>query len=180
MGSLESKSPLNKDPHSQHSSSVRSNSIASSSNAHGFWGQRYRSRFARSVLFKRIDYLQLLCAVAVFFFFIFLFQIFFLPTTDNERKSDRIRDLFRKNGEGSYRDMAFLNELDFGEDVKFEPSKILDKIQKDAKDIHESVSSGKVIRFGYKKPKLALVSTLYCLVFLIIWYRFLDYWFLSW
>ncbi|KAL8499835.1 hypothetical protein ACS0TY_019722 [Phlomoides rotata] len=156
MGSLESKAPL----HSQRSSSVRSSSVSSSSsNAHGNWRQRYRSRFARSVLFKRIDYMQLICAVGVFFFFIFLFQLFFLPgtVTDEERKSDRIRDFFRRYGDWGTRDTAFLNELDFGEDVKFEPSKILDKIREDGEDMNGSVSSRKGIRFGYKKPKLALV-----------------------
>ncbi|KAI3444470.1 hypothetical protein Pfo_001135 [Paulownia fortunei] len=159
MGSLESRLTLKRDHHLQRSSSIRNNSNNSSSNVHGFWGQRYRSRFARLVLFKKIDYLQLICAVAVFFFFIFLFQMFFLPGSvmDAERKFDKTHDILRKNGEGNIRDLSFLKEWDFGEDVKFEPLKILAKFQKDVKDVNESVASRKVIRFGYRKPKLALV-----------------------
>ncbi|PIN26547.1 hypothetical protein CDL12_00683 [Handroanthus impetiginosus] len=156
MGSLESRLPLKREHHLQRSSSVRNNS--NNNNAHGFWGQRNRSRFARLLLFKKINYLQLICSAAVFFFFVFLFQML-LPghVMDDIRKSDRIHDLFRKNGEGNFGDMSFLKDLDFGEDVKFEPMKILAKFQKDAKEVNESVASRKIIRFGYKKPKLALV-----------------------
>ncbi|KAI3449229.1 hypothetical protein Pfo_005894 [Paulownia fortunei] len=161
MGSLESGLPLKRDHHLLRSSSVRnSNSINSnSSNINGFLGQRNRSRFARLVFFKKIDYLQLICAVAVFFFFVFLFQIFFLPGSvmEDGNKSDKTHDLFRKNGEVNFGDLSFLKELDFGEVIKFEPLKITDKFQKDANVVNESVGSKKVVRFGYRKPKLALV-----------------------
>ncbi|KAL0428793.1 UNVERIFIED_CONTAM: hypothetical protein Sradi_0505300 [Sesamum radiatum] len=160
MGSLESRSPFKKDHHLQGSSSVRntSSSSSSSSNVSGFWGQRNRSRFARLVFFRKINYLQLICVVAVFFFFVFLIQMS-LPGSmmDDVRKIDKTHHLFRNNGEGNFTDLSFLKELDFGEDVNFEPSKILAKFQKDAKEVNQSVGSREVIRFGYRKPKLALV-----------------------
>ncbi|KAL0426071.1 UNVERIFIED_CONTAM: hypothetical protein Sradi_1141900 [Sesamum radiatum] len=161
MGSLESRSPFKKDHHLQGSSSLRNtttSSSSSSSNVSGFWGQRNRSRFARLVFFRKINYLQLICAVAVFFFFVFLIQMS-LPGSvlDDVRKNDKTHHLFRKNGEGNFTDLSFFKELDFGEDVNFEPSKILAKFQKDAKEVNQSVGSREVIRFGYRKPKLALV-----------------------
>lgn len=120
------------------------------------WVQRCRSRFSRLVFFRRIDYAQLICVVAVFFLCIFIFQTFFLPgsVADDGRKFGRIDGMFRKRDERSGRELSFLKELDFGEDVKFEPLKILAKFRKDAEDF----SSRNVTRFGYKKPKLALVS----------------------
>lgn len=158
MGLLESRQPVR-------SSSVRSNSgsVGGGSNASGIWGQRYRSRFARLVLFKKIDYVQLICAVAVFFFFIFLFQIFFLPgSVTDDRNFGRIHGIFRKHDEKSAPELPFLKELDFGEDVKLEPLKILTKFRKDDKVVNDSVLSINVTRFGYRKPKLALVSIYVC------------------
>ncbi|KAL0379450.1 UNVERIFIED_CONTAM: hypothetical protein Sangu_0009300 [Sesamum angustifolium] len=110
------------------------------------------------VFFRKINYLQLICAVAVFFLFVFLIQMS-LPGSvmDDVRKNDKTHHLFRKHGEGNFTDLSFFKELDFGEDVNFEPSKILAKFQKDAKEVNQSVGSREVIRFGYRKPKLALV-----------------------
>ncbi|KAH6786132.1 hypothetical protein C2S51_038587 [Perilla frutescens var. frutescens] len=158
MGLLENRQFSKSDHSFQRSSSARSNN-SSVNGGSNVWGQRYRSRFARLVLFKKIDYVQLICACAVFFFFIFLFQIFFLPgsVTDDERKFGKIDGIFRKHDERSVRELSFLKELDFGDDVKFEPLKILAKFRKDAGDVNGSVSSRNVTRFGYRKPKLALV-----------------------
>ncbi|KAL0347757.1 UNVERIFIED_CONTAM: hypothetical protein Scaly_1791700 [Sesamum calycinum] len=152
MGSLETGLPLKRDHHLLRSSSLRNSN-------NGILGQRSRSRFARLVLSKRIDYLQLICAVAVFFFFVFLFQIFFLPGSVMEygSKSEKAHDLFRKNGEANSGELAFLKELDFGEDINFEPLKLMDKFQKDANLMNGIVGSKRVVRFGYRKPKLALV-----------------------
>ncbi|GFP94614.1 hypothetical protein PHJA_001605800 [Phtheirospermum japonicum] len=153
MGSLESGLPLKRDHHLlRSSSSIRNNNNSFNSN-------RSRSRFARFVLCKKIDYLQLICGVAVFFFFVFLFQIFYLPgsvTEDGNNKSDELEkthDFFGRYGEQNFGDLSYLKELDFGEDLKFEPLKIMDKLQKSASVVRESVGS----RFGYRKPKLALV-----------------------
>ncbi|KAK4382972.1 hypothetical protein Sango_2822600, partial [Sesamum angolense] len=72
-------------------------------------------------------------------------------------KSEKAHDLFRKNGEANSGELAFLKELDFGEDINFEPLKLMDKIQKDANLMNGIVGSKRVVRFGYRKPKLALV-----------------------
>ncbi|XP_071736813.1 uncharacterized protein [Rutidosis leptorrhynchoides] len=47
--------------------------------------------------------------------------------------------------------------LDFGEGVKFEPTKLLLKFNKDIKDDNSLAfgDSRKVVRFGYRKPQLA-------------------------
>ncbi|GAA0165227.1 hypothetical protein LIER_39936 [Lithospermum erythrorhizon] len=73
MGSLESVAQIPqqlKNSHLLHSN--RSSSFGQQRST-----QSFRSRFARLVLLKKIDYLQWICTVAVFFFFVGLFQIFF-------------------------------------------------------------------------------------------------------
>ncbi|KAL2478723.1 glycosyl transferase family 1 protein [Forsythia ovata] len=143
MGSLETGLPLKRDLHLLRSSSEKSNN-------NNINVQRPpRSRFARLVLFKKIDYLQWICTVSVFFFFVFLFQMFFLPgSVVEQEKSEKIHN---------YGDLAFLKELDFGEDIKFEPSKLLAMFQKDAKEFNETVASRNLLGYGYRKPKLAVV-----------------------
>lgn len=143
MGSLETGMPLKRDLHLLRSSSERSNS------SNGLFSQRPRSRFARFVRFKKIDYLQWICTIAVFFFFVFLFQMFFLPgsVVEEEKSANNY----------NYEALKFLNELDFGENIKFEPSKLLAKFQRDAKEFNETVATRKVLGFGYIKPKLALI-----------------------
>lgn len=151
MGSLETNLSLKRDHHLPRSSSGRGNSI------NGFLGQRTRSRrFARWVLFKKIDYLQLICGVAVFFFFVFLFQIFFLPghVIEGADKSGKALGWF---GDVNSVELAFLKDLDFGEDIKFEPLRIVEKFQKDASLVNDSVGLEKGVRFGYRKPRLALI-----------------------
>lgn len=152
MGSLETGLVLKRDQNLQRSSSARN---ANSSNGIGFSGQRSRSRFARAVLFKKIDYLQLICAVAVFFFFVFVFQIFFLPGSviEDGNKSGKAHDLLGKKGGVNLEDLSFLKELDFGEDLNFEPMKIVEKFRKGSSVANES----SFVRFGYRKPKIALV-----------------------
>ncbi|XP_073281793.1 uncharacterized protein [Primulina huaijiensis] len=155
MGSLESGLPLKRDQHFVRSSSGRGINHVQSN---GFLGHRPRSRFARLVLFKKIDYLLWICTVAVFFFVVFLFQMFFLPGSITEvEKSHKIHGLFRQNGGVSYGDFSFLKELDFGEDIIFEPSRIVAKFQKEVNEVNRTVASRKVTRYGYRKPKLALV-----------------------
>ncbi|KAL7125749.1 hypothetical protein ABFS83_14G137500 [Erythranthe nasuta] len=125
------------------------------SNSNGFSGQRSRSRFTRLVFFKRVDYLQLICGVATLFFFVFLFQVFFLPGEDgnNNNKSGniKIKGLVGGNGGADFDELLFLKELDFGEDLKFEPLRISEKFRKNG-DLSKMVA-----RFGYRKPKIALV-----------------------
>ncbi|KAL3624422.1 hypothetical protein CASFOL_031090 [Castilleja foliolosa] len=141
MGSLESGLPLKRDQRLlRSSSSLRNNSFNSN---------RSRSRFVRFVVCKKIDYLQLIIAVAVFFFFVFLSQIFYLPGSLTEDGNNQYGQLEKEN----FGDFSYLKELNFGEDLKFEPLKIMDKFQKSSRVVKESVGS----RFGYRKPKLALV-----------------------
>ncbi|KAH7847112.1 hypothetical protein Vadar_022048 [Vaccinium darrowii] len=76
------------------------------------FGKRPISRFARLVLFKKIDYLQWVSTVAVFFFFVVLFQIF-LPSSFMENSENLGR------GEVALGDFMLWKEiggLDFGED----------------------------------------------------------------
>ncbi|KAG6402676.1 hypothetical protein SASPL_134878 [Salvia splendens] len=151
MGSLETGLVLKRDHNLQRSSSSRS---SSSSNSFGFSGQRSRSRFARAVLFKKMDYLQLICSVAVFFFFVFFFQIFFLPGSVIEDGNNG-RDLFGRNVGADSEGFSFLKGLDFDEDLNFEPLKIIEKFRKEGGVGNESG----VVRFGYRKPRIALVFT---------------------
>ncbi|CAK7348791.1 unnamed protein product [Dovyalis caffra] len=57
-------------------------------------------------------------------------------------------------------DLLYLKEigrLDFGEDIKFQPSKILQKFQKENREMNMSFSNRTLSRFPYRKPQLALV-----------------------
>lgn len=147
MGSLENGLPVKRDSSFQRLSSNRSDRNS--------FSQRPRSRFARFILFKKIDYLQWVCTVAVFFFFVVLFQML-LPGSITEKSGDLLRQSTEVDG-----DLTFLKEmgvLDFGEDIKFEPSKILAKFQKDIREGNGSYGVQKGLRFGLRKPKLAMVS----------------------
>lgn len=112
-----------------------------------------RSRLARLILLAKIDYIQWVCTVAVFLFFLAVFQMF-LPGSVMEKSDNLVK-------ESVDRDLAFLKEiggLDFGEDLfKFKPLKLLDKFQKQGNEFN---SSRKGIRFGHRKPQIALVSIL--------------------
>nr|GME17197.1 Phosphatidyl-myo-inositol mannosyltransferase [Ipomoea batatas] len=101
MGSLESVLPLKRD-HS-HQQLLRSSSPGASR-----W-ERIKSRVTRIVLLNKIDYLQWICSVGVFFFFVLVFQMS-LPGTVVEKSENT-----SVSG-----DLEFLKELgglDFGEDV---------------------------------------------------------------
>ena len=62
------------------------------------------------------------------------------------------------------KDLLYLKQmmgsLDFGEDIKFEPSKLLDRFRKDGSEVNlASLGFNKTLqRFGYRKPQLALVG----------------------
>lgn len=145
MGSLENGLPVKRDSSFQRLSSSRSDRNS--------FTQRPRSRFARFILFKKIDYLQWVCTVAVFFFFVVLFQML-LPGSITEKSGDLLSQS-RQIVDG---DLTFLKEmgvLDFGQDIKFEPSKILAKFQKEG---NGSYGVQKGLRFGLRKPQLAMVS----------------------
>lgn len=147
MGSLENGLSVKRDSSFQR--------LGSRSERNSF-SQRPRSRFARFILFKKIDYLQWVCTVAVFFFFVVLFQML-LPGSITEKSGN----LPRQNRDVVDGDLTFLKEmgvLDFGQDIKFDPSKILAKFQKEVRESNGSYSVQKGSRFGSRKPQLAMVS----------------------
>ncbi|KAH8516887.1 hypothetical protein H0E87_005016 [Populus deltoides] len=118
---------------------------------------RPRSRLSRFLLFKKLDYIQWICTVAVFLFFVVLFQMF-LPGSVVEKSelgSSPWRGMELVN-----KDLLYLKEiggLDFGEDIKFEPSKILQKFRKENREMNMPFTNGTLSRFPYRKPQLALV-----------------------
>lgn len=158
MGSLETGGISSKRDHSL----LRSASVTARSfndRQQNAFGQRAaRSRFARLLFFKKLDYVPLICTVAVFLFFIILLQMLWLgPVVE---KSGGFLKLNEKLGSPDLLLVKEFNGLDFGEDIKFEPSKLLAKFQKDATvQINASATWRSLLRFGYRKPKLAMVKT---------------------
>ncbi|KAL9663139.1 hypothetical protein QQ045_027978 [Rhodiola kirilowii] len=141
MGSVETSLPVKREnvPRSLSASSAR-----------GLYHPiSLRSRCSRFLLFKRLDYLQWICTVAVFLFFVTLFQLF-LPGSVTEKNplqgiDDTDLELFRQ-----------IRELDFGETIKFHHSKLLAKFQ-DETDAGVSTFNITKRRFACRKPQLALV-----------------------
>ncbi|KAL1198121.1 hypothetical protein V5N11_001206 [Cardamine amara subsp. amara] len=118
--------------------------------------QRNRSRLSRFLLWKRIDYFQWICTIGVFFFFAVLFQMF-LPglVIDKSDKPWSSKEILPP-------DLIVFKEkgfLDFGDDVRFEPTKLLMKFQREANGFNFTSSSLNTTlqRFGFRKPKLAMV-----------------------
>ncbi|CDP08738.1 unnamed protein product [Coffea canephora] len=148
MGSLESGLPLKRDQDLLRSSSTTGRSFNQRQ-------QAARSRFARLFFFKKFDYLIWICTVAVFLFFLVLFQMFLLGSIMEKSETfSRVND-----GVGDV-DLALLKGfggLDFGEDIKFEPSKLLAKFRNDPILANGTVVSRNHLTFGYRKPKLAVV-----------------------
>ncbi|XP_024932638.3 uncharacterized protein LOC107423728 [Ziziphus jujuba] len=149
MGSLEGGVTLKRDH-----PLLRSSSSTGRAERHPFL-QRQRSRFSRFFFLKKLDYLQWICTVAVFLFFVVLFQMF-LPGSVIEKSANTLGD-----GEFSSDELLFLKEsglLDFGDDIRFEPSKLLQKFQKEAKEAKFSIAFNTTLqRFGNRSPQLALV-----------------------
>ncbi|KAL6311540.1 hypothetical protein AAG906_005020 [Vitis piasezkii] len=129
MGSLENGVPVKRDP------------LLRSSSNKGSAFQRPIVRFSRFLFFGKLDYLQWVCTVAVFCFFVVLFQMF-LPGLIMEKSGESL-----KNMENGYGDLS----------IRFEPSKLLQKFQKEADEVNLSSASRLRHRFGYRKPQLALV-----------------------
>ncbi|XP_007051667.2 PREDICTED: uncharacterized protein LOC18614048 [Theobroma cacao] len=119
---------------------------------------RPRSRFSRFLLFKKLDYLQWICTVVVFLFFVVFFQMY-LPGS----VMDKSQDSFLEDKDLVYGELRYLKEmggLDFGEDIRLEPRKLLEKFQRENKVLNLESSSGfnrSQHRFQYRKPQLALV-----------------------
>ncbi|GAB4861658.1 hypothetical protein Ancab_036910 [Ancistrocladus abbreviatus] len=115
--------------------------------------QRPRSRLPR-FLFKKLGYLQWICTIVVFSIFLLLFQAF-LPGSVMERPENSSKDGKLISGDLLY--LKDMGGLEFGEDIRFEPTRVLAKYQKEAKEMNMSYGSRSVVRFGYRKPQLALV-----------------------
>ena len=120
---------------------------------------RPRSRFSRFLLFKKLDYLQWICTVVVFLFFVVFFQMY-LPVSVMDKSQESLLD----DKDVVFGELRYLKEmggLDFGEDIRLEPSKLLEKFQRENKEVYLHSSSGfnrSQHRFQYRKPQLALVS----------------------
>ncbi|KAF3439932.1 hypothetical protein FNV43_RR18210 [Rhamnella rubrinervis] len=148
MGSLESGATLKRDP------LLRSSSSTGRAERHPFL-QRQRSRLSRFFFLRKLDYLQWICTVAVFLFFVVLFQMF-LPGSMIEKSGNAVRD-----AKFSSNEFVFLKEfglLDFGDDIRFEPSKLLAKFHKEARGSNFSYAFNRTRqRSGNRSPQLALV-----------------------
>lgn len=159
MGSLENGLPVKRDP------LLRSSSIK------GSVFQRPILRFSRFFFFGKLDYLLWVCTVAVFCFFVVLFQMF-LPGLKLEHSGNSLVHI-----ENGFEDLSFIKDiggLDFGEGIRFEPSRLLQKFQKEPDEINLISSPRLRHRFGYRKPQLALVSV----PVFSLQYAELDHWLL--
>ncbi|XP_058096001.1 uncharacterized protein LOC131241259 isoform X5 [Magnolia sinica] len=147
MGSLETGVFMKRTP------LLRSSLSSGRGDRHHSFFHRPRSRFARFLLFEKVDYLQWICTVAIFFFVVVLFQAF-LPGSVMEKSGGSVRELGLVS-----RDLVFfkgMDGLDFGEGIRFEPSKLLEKFRRDANSSMRS--SGRLgVRAAVRKPQLALV-----------------------
>uniref|UniRef100_A0A1D1Z063 D-inositol 3-phosphate glycosyltransferase n=1 Tax=Anthurium amnicola TaxID=1678845 RepID=A0A1D1Z063_9ARAE len=146
MGSLEHGVPLKRAP------LLRS---SSSTDGRPFF-HRPRSRLARFLLFEKVDYLQWLCTVATFFFVVILFQAF-LPASVVEKSGNvggarRAPVVRRELGV-----LRGIGELDFGEGIRFVPSKLLKRFEKESGEANSSSVGRPRRRAGLLKPLLALV-----------------------
>ncbi|XP_068665864.1 uncharacterized protein [Aristolochia californica] len=141
MGSLENEVYVKRAP-LHRSSSTRND-------RHSFL-HRPRSRFARFILFEKLDYVQWICAIAVFFLVGILFQAF-LPGSIVEKSSNSgmLTGLISN-------DLVEMRSLDFGQGLRFEPSKLLEKFRKEAEEASSAVSRPRT-RVSIRKPRLAVV-----------------------
>ena len=143
MGSLENVVSLKRPP------LLRASPL---SNGRSFF-HRPRSRLARFLLFEKVGYVQLVCTAATFFFVVILIQAF-LPVSVVEKSGNF-------GGSAARRRDGVLGEiggLDFGEGIRFEPSKLLGRFEKEKVVNFSSVRRpGK--RAAFIKPRIALVGS---------------------
>ena len=117
---------------------------------------RSRSRIARFLIFEKVDYFQWIWTVAIFCFVVILFQAF-LPGSVLEKSGNfgvsRRLAAFKELGIFSE-----IGELDFGEGIKFLPSKLLEKFEREREEEIASASSGLIRkRSALVNPLLAMV-----------------------
>ncbi|CAI9101206.1 OLC1v1038475C3 [Oldenlandia corymbosa var. corymbosa] len=154
MGSLENGFSLKRDHHHLLRSSSSGSGRSFFSGSSQSLRQQLRSRLARLVFLKKFDYPIWICMVAVFLFFLVLFQML-LPGSIMDKSGDFLKKMDNNNNEVAG-DLVVVREfagLDFGEDIKFEPSKLLAKFRGD-----DAIKvNGNVLRLGHRKPKIAMV-----------------------
>lgn len=142
MGSLESSIPLKKGSLFGPQSSRKEK--------HPF-SHRFRSSFSR-LLFKKLDYVQWICAVVVFLCLVVVFQMF-LPgsVVENSERAVKMRYHHLHHHKDKY-------ALDIGEEAVFLP-RISEKFRRGdgSRDLNLLNHTGK--NYGYRKPQLALVSS---------------------
>lgn len=139
MGSLESGIPLK---------GSLFGSQSSRKERHPF-SQRFRSSFSR-LLFKKLDYVQWICTVAVFLFFIVVFQMF-LPSSVIEKSEDSLRAKMLSGTLLHFEDIEKY-VLDIEDGTRFLP-KISEKFNREANPFNRTGQ-----HVGYRKPQLALIS----------------------
>lgn len=153
MGSLQSVLPLTSD-----SLWMRSSPAGTSSNVRVL--QRRRTRFSICRCLLKISYSQCICATCSLFFCLFIIQLLHLPgyVREGERISRKTLGFFKDRKEIDFEGLSFLKELDFGEDFRLEPFKILETFERNGNLVNGTViDSRKVSRYEHRKPRLAMV-----------------------
>ncbi|GKU96742.1 hypothetical protein SLEP1_g9944 [Rubroshorea leprosula] len=113
---------------------------------------------SRFFLFKRLDYVQWICSVLVFLVFVTFFQTFLPGSVVEKFKEDSVEDV--EVIPENFRRLKEIGGFDFGEDIRIEPTKLLEKFKREGSEVHLSSSSSfnrSQHRFEYRKPQLALV-----------------------
>lgn len=122
------------------------------------FSQRLRSSFSR-LLFKKLDYVQWICAVVVFLCLVVVFQMF-LPVSVVEDSGESLRAVKMRSWNSSpYHDNKEIDKyvLDIGEEAVF-LSRISEKFRReDGGNLNLLNNTGQ--HFGYRKPQLAMVSS---------------------
>lgn len=122
------------------------------------FSQRFRSSFSR-LLFKKLDYVQWICAVVVFLCLVVVFQMF-LPVSVVEDSGESLRAVKMRSWNSSpYHDNKEIDKyvLDIGEEAVF-LSRISEKFRRgDGGNLNLLNHTGQ--HFGYRKPQLAMVSS---------------------
>ncbi|KAF3792817.1 hypothetical protein EJ110_NYTH10775 [Nymphaea thermarum] len=107
-----------------------------------------RSKMERSLRFEKIDYLQWICSILVFLSVVILFQAY-LPTSVTEKSGER----------RSIAGLRQLGDLSFGEEVKFVPGKVIQRLERDKKKM--GLEGGEMrprIRTPIRRPRIAIVG----------------------
>ncbi|KAK6920052.1 Glycosyl transferase, family 1, partial [Dillenia turbinata] len=147
MGSLEALLPLRKDSLNRSLSSSSSHSSSRISVS-----QRLRSRFARLLRSKKLEFILWSGFVALFLSILVLFQAS-LPNFVAEKSKVLSSDIDV--------DLVGLKEigvLDFGEDVRFGTFKLPEKFRREVKELNSSSDFvRKRQRYALRKPHLALI-----------------------